>query len=132
MLQATEVIKDKYWIVNSKDGRKVSTLRAMESGFEFFDSRTNTKELFDSIESIDIIDCNAGDHGHPFATNFNPEINIREITQRGKYWKNGKWIETEPLSEKQEIFFPEVGYKTAYLMYHEEIESLAINIPITN
>ena len=87
------------------------------------------KELFDSIESIDIIDCNAGDHGHPFATNFNPEINIREITQRGKYWKNGKWIETEPLSEKQEIFFPEVGYKTAYLMYHEEIESLAINIP---
>ncbi|RAP31903.1 saccharopine dehydrogenase [Candidatus Marinamargulisbacteria bacterium SCGC AG-414-C22] len=87
------------------------------------------QEIFDDIETIDIVDCNAGDHGHPFATNFNPEINIREITQRGKYWKQGTWIETEPLSEKKEIFFPEVGYKSAYLMYHEEIESLARHIP---
>lgn len=87
------------------------------------------QELFDEIDTIDIIDCNAGDHGHPFATNFNPEINIREITQRGKYWKDGQWIETDPLSEKKEIFFPEVGNKTAYLMYHEELESLAKHIP---
>ena len=87
------------------------------------------KYLFDRIDTIDIIDCNAGDHGHPFATNFNPEINIREITQRGKYWKNGRWVELEALSENQDIYFPEVGHKKAYLMYHEEIESLAINIP---
>ncbi|RAP39073.1 saccharopine dehydrogenase [Candidatus Marinamargulisbacteria bacterium SCGC AAA071-K20] len=86
------------------------------------------KEYFDTIETIDILDCNAGDHGHPFATNFNPEINIREITQRGKYWDNGKWIETDPLSQSRLFDFPEVGEKKAYLMYHEEIESLAKNI----
>ena len=86
------------------------------------------KHLFDSIESIDIVDCNAGDHGHPFATNFNPEINIREITQKGKYWKEGQWIETAPLSIKETINFPEVGPKDAYLMYHEELESLILNI----
>ncbi|RAP30800.1 saccharopine dehydrogenase [Candidatus Marinamargulisbacteria bacterium SCGC AG-343-D04] len=86
------------------------------------------KELFDQIHTIDIIDCNAGDHGHPFATNFNPEINIREITQDGKYWKNGQWVTTKALSEEQSIYFPEVGHKDAYLMYHEEIESLAKHI----
>ena len=86
------------------------------------------KELFDEIDTIDIIDCNAGDHGKAFATNFNPEINIREITQRGKYFDNGKWPTLDPLSVHQSIYFPEVGYKDAYLMYHEELESLARHI----
>lgn len=87
------------------------------------------QELFDEIHTVDIIDCNAGDHGKAFATNFNPEINIREITQRGKYYKNGKWIELDPLSINQSIYFPEVGNKEAYLMYHEELESLVKHIP---
>jgi len=86
------------------------------------------KMHFDEIHSIDIMDCNGGDHGHPFATNFNPEINIREITQRGKYWENGKWEETEPLSCHKTFDFPEVGPREMYLMYHEEIESLVENI----
>lgn len=85
-------------------------------------------ELFDTIETIDILDCNAGDHGHPFATNFNPEINIREITQRGKYWQDGKWIEIDPMSESWDFDFPEVGVKKAYLLYHEELESLVKHI----
>jgi len=86
------------------------------------------QELFDQIDTIDILDCNAGDHGHPFATNFNPEINIREITQRGRYWEGGEWQETEPLSEHRTFDFPEVGPRKAYLMYHEELESLVQNI----
>lgn len=86
------------------------------------------KHHFDEIHSVDIIDCNAGEHGHPFATNFNPEINIREITQRGKYWENGKWIEVEPLSVNRMIDFPEIGPRKAYLLYHEEEESLVRNI----
>lgn len=86
------------------------------------------KHLFDQIESIDILDCNAGDHGYPFATNFNPEINIREVTAPGKYWENGRWIETSPLEISQEFNFPEVGTRKAYLMYHEELESLVKNI----
>ncbi len=87
------------------------------------------KHLFDEIHHIDIIDCNAGDHGKAFATNFNPEINIREITQKGKYYENGKWLETYPLSISKDINFPEVGPKKAYLIYHEELESLVKNIP---
>ncbi len=86
------------------------------------------KELFDEIKTIDILDCNAGSHGHPFATNFNPEINIREITQRGRYWEKGEWKETDPLSVKMDFDFPEVGVYKAYLMYHEEMESLCRNI----
>ena len=88
------------------------------------------KHHFDQIDTIDIIDCNAGDHGLPFATNFNPEINIREVTAPGRFYKNGQWIETPPLSEKRSFDFPEkIGPKDIYLMYHEELESLAINIP---
>ncbi len=83
---------------------------------------------FDQIHSIDIVDCNAGDHGHPFATNFNPEINIREITQKGKYWEKGEWIEIPPMSVSKEFDFPEVGPRKAYLLYHEEEESLVKNI----
>jgi len=87
------------------------------------------KNHFDSIDFIDIMDCNAGDHGHPFATNFNPEINIREVTANGKYYEDGKWIETPPLSVHKPFDFPEIGVKEMYLMYHEEMESLAVNIP---
>jgi saccharopine dehydrogenase (NAD+, L-lysine forming) len=87
------------------------------------------KHHFDEIHAIDIMDCNAGDHGHPFATNFNPEINIREVTARGKYYENGEWIETEPLSIHKPFDFPQVGVREMYLMYHEEMESLAKNIP---
>jgi saccharopine dehydrogenase (NAD+, L-lysine-forming) len=86
------------------------------------------KELFDEIDSIDILDCNGGDHGHPFATNFNPEINIREITQRGRYWENGEWVEIEPMSQSRTFDFPEVGERKAYLLYHEELESLVRHI----
>jgi saccharopine dehydrogenase (NAD+, L-lysine forming) len=86
------------------------------------------KHLFDSIDFIDIIDCNAGSHGKAFATNFNPEINIREVTQNGRYWENGQWIETKPMEISKVIDFPEVGDKKAYLIYHEELESLVQNI----
>jgi saccharopine dehydrogenase (NAD+, L-lysine-forming) len=87
------------------------------------------KHYFDEIHTIDIVDCNAGDHGHPFATNFNPEINIREITQKGKYWEEGQWKEIEPMSVSADIDFPEVGVRKGYLLYHEEEESLVENIP---
>lgn len=85
--------------------------------------------LFDEIQTIDILDCNGGDHGHPFATNFNPEINIREITQNGRYWDRGEWVEIEPLSQHRTFDFPGVGPRRAYLLYHEELESLVLNIP---
>jgi len=86
------------------------------------------KHHFDEIHEIDILDCNGGDHGYPFATNFNPEINIREVTAKGRYWENGKWIETEPLEIKRVYDFKGVGKKDMYLMYHEELESLVLNI----
>lgn len=86
------------------------------------------KHYFDSIETIDILDCNGGDHGYAFATNFNPEINLREVSANGSYWENGKWIETEPLEIKREYNFEGVGVKDMYLLHHEEIESLAKNI----
>lgn len=87
------------------------------------------KHYFDKIETIDILDCNGGDHGYPFATNFNPEINIREVTAKGEYYDGGEWIETTPLEIKRSYNFDEVGVKDMYLLYHEEIESLAKNIP---
>ncbi|MCD7730140.1 MAG: saccharopine dehydrogenase family protein [Oscillospiraceae bacterium] len=86
------------------------------------------KHYFDEIHYIDILDCNAGDHGYPFATNFNPEINIREVSAKGSYIENGKWIETEPMEIKRVYNFPEVGEKDMYLLHHEELESLALNI----
>jgi saccharopine dehydrogenase (NAD+, L-lysine-forming) len=85
------------------------------------------KHLFDEIHYVDIVDCNGGDHGKAFATNFNPEINIREVTARGRYWE-GEWKSTDPLSVKQDFDFPGVGVRKMYLMYHEEMESLAQNI----
>ncbi|MEL3959280.1 saccharopine dehydrogenase family protein [Caldifermentibacillus hisashii] len=87
------------------------------------------KHHFDEIEYIDILDCNAGDHGYPFATNFNPEINIREVSANGRYWENGNWVETKPMEIKQVYDFPEIGEKDMYLLYHEELESLVKNVP---
>jgi len=86
------------------------------------------KHYFDEIHTIDILDCNAGDHGYAFATNFNPEINLREVSANGRYWENGEWIETKPLEIMQVWDYPEVGPKDSYLLYHEEMESLVQNI----
>ena len=91
------------------------------------------KHYFDEIHTIDILDCNAGDHGYPFATNFNPEINLREVSAKGRYWQKdengkGKWIETDPMEIKQVWDYPEIGPKDSYLLYHEEMESLVKHI----
>lgn len=86
------------------------------------------KHYFDEINYIDILDCNAGDHGYPFATNFNPEINIREVSANGSYIEDGKWVETKPMEIKRVYNFPEIGEKDMYLLHHEELESLALNI----
>ncbi len=87
------------------------------------------KHHFDEIHYLDIVDCNGGDHGKAFATNFNPEINIREITQKGRYWENGQWIETEPFEIKKELNYPNIGARNSYVLYHEELESLVKNYP---
>ena len=87
------------------------------------------KHYFDEIHYIDILDCNGGDHGYPFATNFNPEINLREVSANGSYWEDGHWVETKPMEIKRVYDFPQVGQKDMYLLHHEEIESLAKNIP---
>jgi saccharopine dehydrogenase (NAD+, L-lysine-forming) len=87
------------------------------------------KHHFDEIRELDIVDCNAGDHGKPFATNFNPEINIREVTQRGKYWEDGKWIETAPHEIHRPLNYPNIGPRESYLIYHEELESLTKHFP---
>ncbi len=87
------------------------------------------KHYFDEIHYIDILDCNGGDHGYPFATNFNPEINLREVSANGSYWENGHWVETEPMAIKREYDFDGVGKKDMYLLHHEEIESLAASFP---
>ena len=91
------------------------------------------KHYFDEIHTIDILDCNAGDHGYAFATNFNPEINLREVSAKGRYWEKnedgiGEWIETEPMEIMQVWDYPEVGPKDSYLLYHEEMESLVKHI----
>lgn len=87
------------------------------------------KHHFDEIQYLDIVDCNAGDHHKAFATNFNPEINIREITQKGLYWEDGQWRETEPLEIHKTLNYPNVGPKESYLLHHEELESLVKNYP---
>ncbi len=112
--------------------RKAHTTALLGSGFDpgvtgVFCAYAQ-KHYFDEIHSIDILDANAGDHGYPFATNFNPEINIREITANGSYFENGEFVETKPLAVKKVYDFPQIGPKNIYLLHHEEIESLAINI----
>jgi saccharopine dehydrogenase (NAD+, L-lysine-forming) len=87
------------------------------------------KHHFDEIQYLDIVDCNGGDHGKAFATNFNPEINIREITQKGKYWENGQWVEIEPFAIKSALTYPNIGKRNSYVLYHEELESLVKNYP---
>jgi saccharopine dehydrogenase (NAD+, L-lysine forming) len=87
------------------------------------------KHYFDEIHYLDIVDCNAGSHGQAFATNFNPEINIREITQNGRYYENGQWVEVPALSIHQSVDYPEIGFRESYLLYHEELESLVKNFP---
>ncbi|MBQ8773142.1 MAG: saccharopine dehydrogenase family protein [Muribaculaceae bacterium] len=87
------------------------------------------KHYFSEMDYLDIVDCNAGDHGKAFATNFNPEINIREITQNGRYYQDGKWITTKPLEIHAPLTYPNIGARDSYLLYHEELESLVINFP---
>ena len=87
------------------------------------------KHHFDELHYLDIVDANAGDHGKAFATNFNPEINIREITQKGKYWEASEWVEIPPFSIRKELSYPDVGPKPSYVLYHEELESLVKNFP---
>ena len=87
------------------------------------------KHYFSAMETLDIVDCNAGDHGKAFATNFNPEINIREITQNGRYWQDGEWVVTKPLEFHRPLTYPNIGPRESYLLYHEELESLVQNFP---
>lgn len=87
------------------------------------------KHHFDEIHYLDIVDCNGGDHGKAFATNFNPEINIREVIQNGRYWENNEWIETKPHEIRQELTYPNIGERSSYVIYHEELESLVKNFP---
>ncbi len=87
------------------------------------------KHHFDEMHFLDIVDCNAGDHGKAFATNFNPEINIREVTQKGKYYENGQWVITEPHQIHKPLNYPGIGPKESYVIYHEELESLVKNFP---
>ena len=112
--------------------KKAGILGLLGSGFD--PGVTNVycayaqQNLFDEIHYIDILDCNAGDHGYAFATNFNPEINLREVSAKGRFWQKGAWIETEPMAIKMAWDYPEVGVKDSYLLYHEELESLVRNI----
>ena len=113
--------------------KEAGLLAVLGCGFDpgvtgVFTSRA-AKHFFDELHYLDIVDCNAGDHGKPFATNFNPEINIREITQNGKYWKDGKWVETKPFEFRKDLEYPNIGKRSSYLLYHEELESLVKNYP---
>ncbi len=87
------------------------------------------KHKLKTIRTLDILDCNGGDHGQAFATNFNPEINIREVTAPARHWNKGEWVETPGLTIREQFDFEGVGVKNMYLMYHEELESLARFVP---
>ena len=129
-----DVAKFEYKLQWEKDEafQKAGIMALLGSGFD--PGVTNVfcayaqKHYFDEIYTIDILDCNAGDHGYPFATNFNPEINLREVSANGRYWEEGKWIETKPMEIKMVWDYPEVGEKDSYLLYHEEMESLVKHI----
>jgi saccharopine dehydrogenase (NAD+, L-lysine-forming) len=120
------------WAKNN-EFKKNGILAVLGSGFD--PGVTNIfiayaqKHYFDEIHYIDILDCNDGDHGYHFATNFNPEINIREITANGRFWENGEWKEIPALSQKIDWEYPEIGVRDSYLIYHEEMESLVQNVP---
>ncbi len=126
--------KFEYKLQWARDGqfKEANIMGLLGSGFD--PGATNMfcayaqKHYFDEIHTIDILDCNAGDHGYPFATNFNPEINLREVSAKGRYWENGEWIETEPMEIHMSWDYPEVGPKESYLLYHEEMESLVKHI----
>jgi saccharopine dehydrogenase (NAD+, L-lysine-forming) len=115
-----------------EDFKKANLMALLGSGFD--PGATNVfcayaqKHYFDEIHYIDILDCNGGDHGYPFATNFNPEINLREVSANGRYWEEGKWIETKPMEIKMVWDYPQIGKKDSYLLYHEEMESLVKHI----
>lgn len=129
-----DTAKFEYKLQWTKDGefKKAGTMALLGSGFD--PGVTNVfcayaqQNLFDEISEIDILDCNAGDHGYAFATNFNPEINLREVSSNGRYWQDGEWIETRPMQIGFKWEYPEVGIKDSYLLYHEELESLVKNI----
>ncbi len=115
-----------------KEFRDANIIGLLGSGFD--PGVTNVfcayaqKHYFDEIHTIDILDCNDGDHGYPFATNFNPEINLREVSANGRYWENGEWVETKPMEIKEVWDYPEIGKRDSYLLYHEEMESLIKHI----
>jgi saccharopine dehydrogenase (NAD+, L-lysine-forming) len=131
-----EVAKFEYkwqWAYQDKF-QKAGLMALLGSGFDPGVTNVYTayikKHCLDEIHELDIIDANAGNHGQPFATNFNPEINIREVTAKGRYWENGEWVETDPLSVKDSFDFPEgIGPMDIYLMYHEELESIVKHFP---
>ncbi|MBC6906965.1 saccharopine dehydrogenase family protein [Saccharophagus sp. K07] len=131
-----EVAKFEYkwqWAYQDKF-QKAGLMALLGSGFDPGVTNVYTayikKHCLDEIHELDIIDANAGNHGQPFATNFNPEINIREVTAKGRYWQNGEWVETDPLSVKDTFDFPEgIGPMDIYLMYHEELESIVKHFP---
>ena len=113
--------------------KKKGIMALLGSGFDpgvtnVFTAHTK-KHYLDNIEYLDILDCNDGDHGHPFATNFNPEINIREVTSDSKHWENNEWKIGPALKNKVSFDFPDIGSKNMYLMYHEELESLVKHFP---
>ena len=113
--------------------KKKGIMALLGSGFDpgvtnVFTAHTK-KHYLDNIEFLDILDCNDGDHGHPFATNFNPEINIREVTSDSKHWENNEWKIGPALKNKVSFDFPDIGSKNMYLMYHEELESLVKHFP---
>lgn len=113
--------------------REAGIMALLGSGFDPGVTNVYTayawKHHFDRIDTVDILDCNAGDHGYPFATNFNPEINIREVTANGRYYEDGQWVQTHPMEFSRVFDFPEVGPRKMYLLYHEEMESIARHIP---
>lgn len=133
VLEAAKFEYAQQWAYREKF-KKAGLIALLGAGFDPGVTNVYTaylkKHYFDEIHTLDIIDCNAGDHGLSFATNFNSEINIREVTANGRYWEAGQWKEIAPLSVSQEFEFPDgIGSKKIYMMYHEELESITTFFP---